>query len=164
MDPSRQAAYREGSQALQRDRDEWAAKAKEQLERANDLVFQTCELREINAKLSREQLPLPVNLTEAGWSSEAKTALIDFLRSYGGKALMARARHIQHQLLVGVAGSSYVPNPTAARHWCECLDWIESLSRASARSTEAPPTSADNSSETDTPSPGETMLRERLSP
>lgn len=123
-------------------------------------------LSEAKAAYAAELTPLPLSPHAAEWAHDHRSALVDFLRSPAGKALLARGRMIQHDLLVGNADRNE-PNPAAARTWCECLDWIESLSRASARSTEAsgnlPPGDSSEKDEATT-RPGETVLRERLSP
>lgn len=125
---------------------------------------QAAKVHELNRKLCEEIMPGGLPCVSPEWAAEHQNGLVDFLRSPAGKAMLHRGRVIQHTLLVGDIDTQTPANPIAARTWCECLDWMESLSRASARSTEANPASADNSSETATQPEGDTVLRERLSP
>lgn len=143
-------------------RNEMATLAAERAEIRKDfarLLDQAHALRDEVFDLRAEKTPLPIVSTD--WTNELRAGLIDFLRSGSGKAMLARGRLIQHQLLVGTDQNA--GDPQAAKSWCQCLDWLESLSRASARSTEVTDPETE-SPDHDTPRPGETALRERMSP
>jgi hypothetical protein len=129
------------------------------------LLGESVKMRDELSALRDELSPVPMPSFVPDWTKEDQSGLIDFLRSHAGRSLLARGRFIQHDMLVGFPNSRIDPNPQAARTWCECLDWLESLSRASARSTEATePDTAQSPENHDTSRPGETALRERMSP
>ena len=86
-----------------------------------------------------------------------------FLASPAGLTLMARGRAIQFHNATQACKDVFHTQHSAgaAKGFGECLDWIESLSRACRVEQESGP---DNEGQTDTLSPGEAALRESLSP
>lgn len=90
-------------------------------------------------------------------------ALNAFLGSPAGRVLMARGRAIQfHNAAQACADVFHTQHSAgAAKGFGECLDWIESLSRACRVEQESGP---DTQGQTDTLSPGEAALRDSMSP
>jgi hypothetical protein len=90
--------------------------------------------------------------------------MAQFLATPAGKVAILRGRAIHHELLVKASEDLFHTSHSsgAAKGFGDCLEWLQSLSR-SARATAG--SEPDTEGQTnDTSPPGETELRERMSP
>ena len=120
------------------------------------------------ALLRREVLPCPVPASAPDWRPEHQTAWRTFLASPAGTTLRLRGRAIQFHTATQACQDVFHTSHSAgsAKGFGECLDWLDSLSRASTRSNDDSLSGGTEGSEktNDATPSGETVLRELLSP
>jgi hypothetical protein len=104
------------------------------------------------------------------WLPEFEQAWKVFLARDVGHALMERLRAIEYHVALAAckAGSAHAAG--SALGWTECRQWLESISRSSARQSDGPSRAGADLAQTesqnllDTQPLGEAELCERLSP
>jgi hypothetical protein len=103
-----------------------------------------------------------VPISAPDWLPENRAHWNAFLNSPTGLVLMARLRAVQGQVATTACADAFHTQHSAgtANGWNECRQWLESLSRSSRVIEEA----KDSQKSTDSQSPGEASLAERLSP
>lgn len=119
------------------------------------------------AKKSPAPAPLPIlpaaPAAAPDWGPEQMVSLNGFLSSATGRTLLLRGRAIQFRNATEACKDVFhtAHSAGAAKGFGECLDWIESLSRACRVEQDSSP---EIEGQTDTLPPGEAALRDSMSP